>query len=171
MSKIPIVLILIVLLSSCEKPPINLKAYQNEGKDFEISIPKEWDVKVSEEEIIAKQGGWEDFFSKLKVSATYKRNWGTFEPITEEILSAINKSGSLKYQNNLRKITTDTYTMYTYDLRGPAPLGGTVTFRKYEVNIHDKPEDSFILVVDSFNEFNSDEERFMKAIIASLKFL
>ncbi len=171
MSKINILLLLIVLLTSCEKPSINLKAYQNEGKDFEISIPEEWDVNVSEAEINAKQGGFEDFFTKLKFSASYKRDWGTFEPITEEVLSAVNKLGSLKYQNNLQKITTDTYTMYTYDLKGPTPNEGTVTFRKYEINIHDKPEDSFIIVIDSFNEFNSEEERFVNAIMASLKFL
>jgi hypothetical protein len=160
-----------IVICSLQTNSIETKVYQNEGKNFEISIPTTWDVKVTEKEVYTKQGGWEDFFNELEVTAIYQEDWGTFRPPVEEELVRGSTNGSLKYQNNLKITETDNYKVYSYDLKGPGPSNSTVTFRKYEFEFKQKPRDRFMFIAESHKEFTEEETRLVDEILASLKFL
>jgi len=170
-SKITFILTTFFVLLSCQN--IILKPYQNKNENFEISIPETWDVKVTEKEVITKRGGWEDFFKELKLDAIYSADWGTYRPVTKEelIYGSENSDSSLKYQNNLKITETDLYKLYVYDLAGPGPNNTTITIRTYSFNIKEKPDDELRLIFESYKKFDAEEERLIKEIMASIKFL
>ncbi|MEM6687057.1 MAG: hypothetical protein AAF617_14850, partial [Bacteroidota bacterium] len=168
-----ITILFTIIVCSLQTNSIETKVYQNEGKNFEISIPDTWDVKVTQKEVYTKQGGWEDFFNKLEVTATYYEDWGTFRRPVEEELKIGSEDSAFKYQNNLKITETDTYIIYSYDLKSPVTSSGndTVTYRKYEFEFKQKPRDHFTLIAESYKEFTDEETRIVDTILASVKFL
>ena len=170
-SKIAIILTTTFIILSYQN--IVLKPYQNKNANFEISIPETWDVKVTDKEVITKRGGWEDFYKELTLDAIYNADWAPFRPTTDEelVYGSENSDSSLKYQKNLKIIKTDLYTLYVYDIAGPGPNKSTMTVRTYSFNIKGKPDDELRLVAVSYKNFDAEEERLMKEIIASIKFL